>query len=64
MKAFAAGLAFTCLAFVVCTSMAWVIAANIENPKIGYAKLDISPLIQGVDGPLTVQSRVQVNGTC
>lgn len=64
MKAMLACLVLTCSTFAVCANIAWVIGANKEAPKLDHAHLDVSPLIQGVEGTLTIQTYVQVVGKC
>ena len=64
MKAFGTYLILTCSILAICTNTKWVIAADVEAPRLDYAQLNVSPLIQGVEGALTIQTYVQVNGTC
>ena len=63
MKTIFIGLAFACSILAMCTSVVWAIDTS-ENPKLDHAQLNVSPLIQGVDGPLTIETSVQLNGTC
>lgn len=64
MKAVFTGLAVTCCILAICTNIVLVTAANPENPKLDHAQLIVSPKIQGVEGTLTIQTYVQINGTC
>ena len=64
MKALLACLVLACSTFAVRTNIAWVIGANPEFAKLDHAQLNVSPLIQGVEGTLTIQTYVQVVGKC
>lgn len=64
MKTLLTCLALVCFAFAFCMNIALVIGANEEAPKLDHVQLSVSPLIQGVEGTLTIQTYVQVDGTC
>jgi hypothetical protein len=64
MKAIFTGLALICFILAMFADNLPVAAANAENPKLQYAQLNVSPLVQGVGGSLTIETYVQVNGTC
>ncbi len=49
---------------IVATSILQATAATVELPRLDHAQLDVSPLVQGVGGPLTIETQAQVNGTC
>jgi hypothetical protein len=55
--------AFACCLLALCSSFPGVLGAG-EHPKLSSAQLDVSPLTQGVGGQLTLNTYVQVNGTC
>jgi hypothetical protein len=55
--------AFGCCLLALCSSFAGVLGAG-EHPKLSAAELDVSPLTQGIGGQFTVNTYVQVNGTC
>lgn len=64
MKAVLTSLAFALSLFALCPNISSVTAASLENPKLDHAEISVSPLVQGIDGNLVIQTLVQVNGTC
>jgi hypothetical protein len=64
MNKFSIILVFTCSILAIYPNAYTVFGLNPENPKIGSAILDVSPLTQGVHGDLAIQTFVRINGTC
>ena len=51
-----------CLVLVVFMNIASVNAT--ELPRLDHADLEISPTLTGVNGTLSIETLVQVDGTC
>ena len=64
MKALVARLVLACSILAICANIAGVAAANIDNPKLDHAEIDVSQPVQGLGGLLSIATDVQVNGTC